>query len=61
LLSRSTRRHDDDQAALHWHTQRYPELARTLDRAGFTDELRIDTTHKQATEVVQEILATIVG
>jgi hypothetical protein len=31
------------------------------NRAGFTDELRIDTTRKQAAEVVQEILATIVG
>ncbi|MCB1298825.1 MAG: hypothetical protein KDB08_07580, partial [Microthrixaceae bacterium] len=60
VLPRLTRRHDDDEAALRWHTQRHPELARALDQAGFTDELRIDTTHKRAAEVVQEILATIV-
>jgi adenylylsulfate kinase len=60
VLSRLTRRHDDDEAALHWHTERHPELARTLDQAGFTDELRIDTTRKPAAEVVQEILATVV-
>ena len=60
VLPRLTRRHDDDEAALHWHTQRHPELARALDQAGFTDDLRIDTTHKQAAEVVQEILATLV-
>jgi len=35
-------------------------LARTLDRAGFTDELLIDTTHKRTPEVVQEILQTVV-
>ena len=61
VIARLTRRHAEDQAALDWHTKRHPELARTLDRAGFTDELRIDTTEKQATEVVQEILATIIG
>ena len=60
VLARLTRRHDDDEVALHWHTQRHPELALILDRAGFTEELRIDTTHKQATEVAREILATIV-
>ncbi len=60
VIARLTRRHAEDQAALDWHTKRHPELARTLDRAGFTDELRIDTTEKQATEVVQEILATII-
>jgi MoxR-like ATPase len=61
VLPRLTRRHDDDEAALQWHTQRHPELARTLDRAGFTDELRIDTTHKQPPEVAREILAALVG
>jgi adenylylsulfate kinase len=60
VLSRLTKRHGDDEAALHWHIQRHPELAGILDRAGFTEELRIDTTHKQATEVVQEILTTVV-
>jgi len=60
VLPRLTRRHDDDEAALYWHTQRHPELARTLDRAGFTDELLIDTTHKRTPEVVQEILQTVV-
>lgn len=61
VFSRLTRRHDDDEAALQWHLQRHPELARVLDRAGFTNELRIDTTHKQASEVAQEILAAVVG
>ncbi|HEY3558638.1 MAG TPA: ATP-binding protein [Kribbella sp.] len=60
VLPRLTRRHDDDDAALQWHTQRHPELARILDQAGFTDELLIDTTYKSADEVAQEILATIV-
>ncbi|WP_426593401.1 ATP-binding protein [Cellulomonas sp. McL0617] len=61
VLSRLARRHDGDDAALQWHARRHPELARTLDRAGFTAELLIDTTHKPTTDVVQEIVATIVS
>jgi adenylylsulfate kinase-like enzyme len=60
VRSRLTRRHDDDAAGLQWHVQRHPVLARILDQAGFTDELLIDTTHKDVDEVVQEIIATIV-
>lgn len=59
--SRLTKRHHDDSAALQWHTQRHPELARTLDRAGFTDEVRIDTTHRSPAEVAREILALLLG
>lgn len=61
VISRLTRRHDHDEAVLQWHAQRHPELARILDRAGFTDELRIDTTHRQAAGVAREILTTVVG
>lgn len=60
VLSRLTRRHQDDEAALHWHAQRHPELADILDRAGFTDDLRIDTTNKPVANVAHEILAAIV-
>ncbi|MCQ9367602.1 AAA family ATPase [Kocuria carniphila] len=59
-ISRLTRRHADDKVILHWHLQRHAGLAGILDRAGFTDELRIDTTEKQAIEVGREILTTIV-
>lgn len=60
-ISRLTRRHADDPATLHWHTQRHPELTHTLDRAGFTDELRIDTTEMPAIKVAKEILTAIIG
>lgn len=60
VRSRLTRRHDDDEAGLLWHVQRHPVLARILDRAGFTDELLIDTTDKDADQVVQDIIATLV-
>ncbi|AMB60494.1 AAA family ATPase [Microterricola viridarii] len=60
VLSRLTRRHNDDEAALRWHARRHPELAGVLDRAGFTDELRIDTTDSSAAEIARQILATIV-
>ncbi|MEQ6899407.1 AAA family ATPase [Microbacterium sp. KR10-403] len=60
VLSRLTRRHDDDETALRWHAQRHPELADILDRAGFINDLRIDTTDKPVANVAQEILTTIV-
>lgn len=60
VLSRLTRRHDDE-TALRWHAQRHPELADILDRAGFINDLRIDTTDKPVANVAQEILAAIVG
>jgi adenylylsulfate kinase-like enzyme len=59
VRSRLTKRHDDDDAGLQWHVQRHPVLAGILDRAGFTDELLIDTTHKSADEVVQDIIAPL--
>lgn len=37
-------RHGDDADELAWHLARHPELARILDRAGFPDELVLDTT-----------------
>ncbi|MGZ0153585.1 hypothetical protein ACXJJ3_41410 [Kribbella sp. WER1] len=61
VLSRLTRRHDDDEAALEWHAQRHPVLAGILDQAGFTDDLLIDTTAKSTAEVVQEIFTTFVA
>ncbi|WFR67981.1 hypothetical protein P9139_06365 [Curtobacterium flaccumfaciens] len=60
VLSRLSRRHDDDDAALRWHAQRHPELAGILDRAGFTNDLRIDTTDKSVASVAHEILTAIV-
>ncbi|GAA1599797.1 ATP-binding protein [Kribbella karoonensis] len=60
VLSRLTVRHSDDAAALEWHAQRHPELARILDQAGFTNDLRIDTTHKPANEAAQQILTRLV-
>lgn len=58
VLSRLTRRHSD--AALRWHAQRHPELAGILDRAGFTNDLRIDTTDRPVANIANEILAAIV-
>ena len=60
VLSRLTRRHDDDETALRWHAQRHPELADILDRAGFINDLRIDTTDKPVKNVAREILTAIV-
>lgn len=60
VRSRLTRRHEDDDAGLQWHVQRHPVLARILDQAGFTDELLVDTTHKDVDQVVQDIIATTV-
>ncbi|OMH32572.1 AAA family ATPase [Tersicoccus sp. Bi-70] len=60
VLSRLTRRHNDDEAALRWHAQRHPELADILDRAGFTNDLRVDTTDKSVANVALEILAASV-
>lgn len=60
ILSRLTRRHNNNDAALHWHTQRHPELTAVLDQAGFTNSLRIDTTDKPAASVANEILTAIV-
>lgn len=56
VLSRLTRRHDGDEAALRWHAQRHAELADILDQAGFTDDLLIDTTHESVADVAREIL-----
>ncbi|MFG1906504.1 AAA family ATPase [Kribbella sp. NPDC048928] len=61
IRSRLARRHDDDEAGLQWHVQRHPVLASILDQAGFPDELILDTTHKAVDEVVQEVIAAIVG
>jgi hypothetical protein len=60
VLSRLTRRHNDDEAALPWHAQRHPELADILDQAGFTNDLQVDTTDKSVANVAHEILAAIV-
>jgi adenylylsulfate kinase-like enzyme len=59
-LSRLARRHDDDEASRRWHVKRHPELAAILDRAGFTDRLRIDTTRTPVADVAREILAAII-
>ncbi|MFC4241854.1 AAA family ATPase [Gryllotalpicola reticulitermitis] len=61
VLSRLTRRHTDDEAALRWHARRHPELARVLDRAGFAGELVIDTTDQPATAIAQQIVTALVG
>ncbi|MYM20962.1 AAA family ATPase [Brevibacterium sp. 5221] len=60
VLSRLTRRHHDDEAALRWHAQRHPELANILDQAGFTDDLQIDTTDKSVANVTHEIITAII-
>lgn len=60
-LSRLAGRHGGDEAVLRWHAKRHPELARILDQASFSDEMRIDTTRRRPGEVAQEILSTIVG
>lgn len=60
VQSRLTERHRDDAAALDWHTRRHPVLARMLDRAGFTDELALDTSHATVDDVVQTIVAAVV-
>ncbi|WP_322411015.1 AAA family ATPase [Microbacterium invictum] len=61
VLARLTARHDDDEDALRWHARRHPELARTLDGAGFSDDVRIDTTARAATDIAQDILARLIG
>ncbi|WP_454295751.1 AAA family ATPase [Salana multivorans] len=53
-LSRLRERHADD-AELDWHERRHPELASVLDRAGFEDELVIDTTELTADDVAHRI------
>jgi adenylate kinase family enzyme len=60
VVSRLVKRHDNDDVALQWHTQRHPELSRILDLAGFTGELLIDTTQKPVSDVVKEIAASII-
>lgn len=61
VAARLSARHRDDDAALRWHLERHPELARTLDDAGFRDELRLDTTHRTPAEVAQEILGVVLA
>ena len=61
VLSRLRKRHENDDDALRWHAHRHPELEHVLDRAGFTDALRIDTTDKTAKQVAGEILAHLVS
>jgi adenylylsulfate kinase-like enzyme len=58
--SRLAQRHNEDETALRWHIQRHPELVAILDRAGFTDELVIDTTDEPASAVAKEVLARVV-
>lgn len=60
VLSRLMRRHKDDDAALRWHAQRHPELAGILDRAGFTNDLRIDTTDEPVAEIAHQILTAVI-
>lgn len=59
--SRLAGRHGDDEATLSWHTRRHPELASVLDQAGFTDGIRLDTTHRRPRELAREILSAIVA
>lgn len=54
------RRHKDDDAALRWHAHRHPELAGILDRAGFTNDLRIDTTDEPVAEIAHQILTAVI-
>lgn len=60
VLSRLMRRHKDDDAALRWHAQRHPELAGILDRAGFTNDLRIDPTDEPVADIAHQILTAII-
>ncbi|MGO2660612.1 AAA family ATPase [Mycetocola reblochoni] len=59
VRSRLGRRHAGDPAELEWHRRRHPELAGILDRAGFTDELLLDTTDVSVDEAVTTILAAL--
>lgn len=61
VLARLTTRHQDDEDGLCWHAERHPELAGILDRAGFTDELRIDTTDISPGQVAAQILGVLVA
>jgi hypothetical protein len=54
-------RHQGDGAGLEWHLRRHPELAGILDRAGFEDEVVIDTTEPSAGEVAVVIGDLVVG
>lgn len=60
VLSRLAIRHSDDDAALRWHAHRHPELAEVLDQAGFTDDLRIDTSERSPAAVAEQVLAAVV-
>jgi hypothetical protein len=59
-LTRLARRHGDDEASRRWHAQRHPELAGILEGAGFSDQLRIDTTRIRSVDVAREILAAVI-
>lgn len=48
-------RHGQDLPGLEWHEHRHPELAHTLERAGFADEVVIDTTRLTVEEVARSI------
>jgi hypothetical protein len=59
VRARLTTRHRDDDEALQWHVRRHPELAGVLERAGFDDDLLIDTTDASVAEVVGRIVSHI--
>lgn len=54
-LSRLRSRHGENDAGLEWHSQRHPELAQVLDRAGFEGEMVIDVTSLMVGSVAGEI------
>ncbi len=58
---RLRRRHDQDESELQWHLRRHPQLARMLERAGFGDELLIDTTALTADDVARTIADRLLG
>ncbi|AYG04881.1 adenylyl-sulfate kinase [Gryllotalpicola protaetiae] len=51
-------RHGED-AGLEWHLRRHPELAGILDRAGFKDEVVVDTTRLSPDAAARAIVARV--
>ena len=60
-VTRLRHRHQDDTEATAWHEKRHEELAQILERAGFSDELVIDTTERTPGEVAQRVVQELLG
>jgi chloramphenicol 3-O-phosphotransferase len=54
-LARLKARHGENANDLGWHERRHPELVGILERAGFAEELVLDTTEVAATDVAAQI------